>query len=257
MFYAGAADIELYRTETTYYRDNLGNRRAVALGRDGAGRRRSALSAGHRDGRSGRGRGVHRERRQSGRAVPMPANRSRRSLRRSSPSTMSSGSSSSASATARTPSRSRAAAMEITTNERAREAGFPCKRWSRRKREVADERRELPRATTISALVAAKQEARKPAAQPSQAAQAAKAEPEFDIATLPPIEFDQRAVRHHGVPARGRSGRTRPVRRFDAYGPPIRRSAISSASPRTPGTSPTLTRCRASVRSKRPTRSGR
>src|SRR5215210_2969685 len=87
---------------------------------------------------------------------------------------MSSGRSSSASATARIPSRWRGAATVITMTEE----DF-LKRWSRRKREVAEAEKPV-------APVAAGDE-RAPAAAPSVEG-ADNPEPEFDPATLPPIE---------------------------------------------------------------------
>ena len=42
-FYAGPAEIELYRSETTHYRDNLATGCARIVGCDGADRSRSAL----------------------------------------------------------------------------------------------------------------------------------------------------------------------------------------------------------------------
>ena len=119
MFYAGQR-----RDRALSFGDDLlsrqpCDRRALALGRDGADRRRSALSLVTVTADPAEGEGFTESAANLVEPVPMPEP-SRRSLRRSSPSTMSSGSSSSASATARTPSRWRAAAMEITTNERRR-----------------------------------------------------------------------------------------------------------------------------------------
>jgi len=55
-FYAGPAMVEMHRTETASYRDNLANRIAVRCGWCSVKRRRTALRALSRDRRSGRGR---------------------------------------------------------------------------------------------------------------------------------------------------------------------------------------------------------
>ena len=111
--------------------------------------------------------------------VPMPRTDRARSLRRSSPSTMSSGSSSSASATAQdTEVARRGAAMEITTNERrtiSSRAGRGASARSRR-------RSSLPRSRPTP--VAAPKARSRRAKRPSRA--------EFDIATLAADRIDQR-----------------------------------------------------------------
>src|SRR2546423_1668943 len=100
----------------------------------------------------------------------------KRALRRSSPSIMSSGRSSSASATGRIPSRSRGAATVITMTEE----DF-LKRWSRRKREAEVAKTVAPEANTDDA----------DSRSPEQIGLAKGAEapaPEFDPASLPPID---------------------------------------------------------------------
>ena len=134
-FYAGAADIELYRSETAYYRDNLATGRAAALGRAASDRsaiRPTSWSPSRPIRPKAR---LDRSRQQSGRDRCRCRSRSRRSLRRSSPSTMSSGSSSSASATAPIRKRWRGAGYGGSTM--SDEEDF-LSRWSRRKRDTAD-----------------------------------------------------------------------------------------------------------------------
>src|SRR3954470_22197512 len=115
-------------------------------------------------------------------------NRFRTSLRPSSPSTMSSGSSSSANATARIPNPWPGAATEITMTEEDFLA-----RWSRRKREVAKEE-AAPRAEKTTVENRSAPDTKQPA------------EPEFDIASLPPIDSinaltDVTQFLRDGVPA--------------------------------------------------------
>ena len=51
-FYAGSAGVDLYRSETTYYRDNLRSRSAALVGGAAPDRRRAALRRIHGDGKS-------------------------------------------------------------------------------------------------------------------------------------------------------------------------------------------------------------
>ena len=67
--------------------------------------------------------------------------------------------------------------------------------------------------------------------------------------------IDHRAVRHQGVPARGRAGRTHPCGPSTRVDSRSRDPRLRRVLRRTPGTSPTRMRCRASVRWKRPRRS--
>ena len=110
---------------------------AAAVGGAAADRRRSAVRAGHGDGRSGRRRGHDRSRQRPGRDGADARAGARDALRPSSPSTMSRRCSSSASAIAPIRKRWRAAARSAET-EMSDPENFLA-RWSRRKREPADE----------------------------------------------------------------------------------------------------------------------
>ena len=120
-------------------------------------------------------------------------------------------------------------------------------RWSRRKAESAKDREVSPGGRTPGAPEAKPD--RREVASPEASEAIEPALGAFDPASLPSIESvaagaDIRAFLQSGVPASGvrRGPRSVPL------GRPTPQFAISSASPRTNGTSTTRTRCRASGR---------
>src|SRR5258708_4644006 len=121
-------------------------------------------------------------------------------------------------------------------------------RWSRKK---IDAERETPAPAKADAKDASPAaEVRMPERQTKNDGKIpddAGSKPEFDLASLPSLDSitavtDVRAFLAPGVP------RSLPVRPFAALGQPIRRSATSKDSPRTPGISPIPPRCRGSAR---------
>ena len=189
MFYAGSAEIDALSLRDDLLSRQSGERLARPLGHHERDRRRSAVSAGDRDGRSIRRRRLHRERRQSGGAgadaAIDPGHRC--GVRRRAPCRA-----------AVLQAQARPAGYRVARAPRATETTMTeddfLARWSRRKREVAKAEAEPQRRA-----------AARPRKQPSTEA-VQEAEPEFDIASLPPIESinaltDVTAFLRQGVPA--------------------------------------------------------
>ena len=204
-FYAGPATIELYRTETPYYRSNLESGSPalwVALRADAE---RAALHGrrGHR--RSGRRRGLDRDGDRSDRTGADAGGDPGASSPRSSPSTTSRRRSSNASATAPIRRRWRGGCRrKRIANERSGQ--FPVALVAAQKR---PDRREAERRRTTRGCSGAAADAPAPdeAAKPAEPKSPAGAEPAvFDPASLPSIESiaadtDIRPFLQPGVPA--------------------------------------------------------
>ena len=226
-FFAGSAEIELYRTETTYYRNNLESGRRCCGSR--CARRDgdppytvAAVTADPAEGES-----LTETATDLIEQVPMPE-AIQESSRPLSPSTMSSSRSSNASATA--PIRKRWRGARRAKGSRMNEPENFLERWSRRKRDSDGRDRAARGEETLRR--------RRQRCREAEADEEAELAGRRRVRSCQPAadridrrDTDIRAFLQPGVPADLR------VRRFVAPGPPIRRSATSSGWRRTTGTS--------------------